>query len=90
MKKSIIIFALMLIGISAFSFEAKAEKKSGFTFEVGADLVSSYLWRGQNLGGLSIQPSLTLDWNGLYLCGWGNVTFAISFVFCANYNGICF
>lgn len=73
MKKSIIILALMLIGISAFSFEAKAEKKSGFTFEVGADLVSSYLWRGQNLGGLSIQPSLTLDWNGLYLCGWGNV-----------------
>ena len=63
----------MLIGISAFSFEAKAENKSGFTFEVGADLVSNYLWRGQNLGGLSIQPSLTLDWNGLYLCGWGNI-----------------
>jgi hypothetical protein len=28
MKKSIIILALMLIGISAFSFEAKAEKKT--------------------------------------------------------------
>lgn len=73
MKKSIIILALTLIGVGAFSSQSKAENKSGFTFEVGADLVSNYLWRGQNLGGLSIQPSLTLDWNGLYLCGWGNI-----------------
>ena len=74
MKKSIIIFALTLIGVSAFSFGANAqEKESNFTYEVGADVVTSYLWRGQNLGGLSIQPSVTLGWRGLYVSGWANI-----------------
>lgn len=74
MKKRFFVLALALIGISAFSSLMRAEEsKSNFTFEVGADLVSSYLWRGQHVGGLSIQPSVTLDWNGLYLCGWGNI-----------------
>ena len=77
MKRIIIILALTLIGVSAFSFKAFAEeseaKASAFTYEVGADLVSSYLWRGQNLGGLSIQPSVTLGWKGIYLCTWANI-----------------
>ena len=64
----------MLISISAFSFKSYAEEKeSNFTYEVGADVVSSYLWRGQNLGGLSIQPSVTLGWRGLYLGTWANI-----------------
>ena len=74
MKKRFFVLALALVGISAFSSLIHAEEsKSNFTFEVGADLVSSYLWRGQHVGGLSIQPSVTIDWNGLYLCGWGNI-----------------
>lgn len=74
MKKRFFVLALALISISAFSSLIRAEEnQSGFTFEVGADLVSSYLWRGQHVGGLSIQPSLTLDWKGLYICGWGNI-----------------
>lgn len=72
--RRIIILALMLISISAFSFKSYAEEKeSNFTYEVGADVVSSYLWRGQNLGGLSIQPSVTLGWRGLYLGTWANI-----------------
>lgn len=27
---------------------------------VGADLVSGYIWRGQDLGGVSIQPTLSV------------------------------
>lgn len=74
MKRVIIILALALIGVSAFSFKSYAEEKeSNFSFEVGADVVSNYLWRGQNLGGLSIQPSVTLDWKGIYISGWGNI-----------------
>ena len=77
MKRIIIILALTLIGVSAFSFKAFAkdteEKEPDFFYEVGADLVSSYLWRGQNLGGLSIQPSVTVGWKGLYLCTWANI-----------------
>ena len=78
MKRIIIILALALIGVSAFSFKAFAEetdqsKEIGLSIEVGADVVSSYLWRGQNLGGMSIQPSVTLDWRGLYVSGWANI-----------------
>ena len=75
--KKIIILALMLIGISAFSFPIWAEEKQAkeldLSFEVGADLVSSYLWRGQNLGGLSIQPYASVAWKGLYLSGWASI-----------------
>ena len=74
MKRVIIILALALISVSAFSFNAYAEEKeSNFSFEVGADVVSNDLWRGQNLGGLSIQPSVTLGWKGIYISGWGNI-----------------
>ena len=74
MKRIIIILALALIGVSAFSFKSYSEEKeSNFSFEVGADVVSNYLWRGQNLGGLSIQPSVTLGWKGIYISGWGNI-----------------
>ena len=74
MNKKLFILALALVGVSAFSFQTKAEESAkGISLEVGADIVSSYLWRGMNLGGLSVQPSVTLDWNGLYVCGWANI-----------------
>ena len=77
MKKTFMILALTLIGVSACPFQAYAEDREyeelGLTFEVGADLVSSYLWRGQNLGGMSIQPMVSLDWKGLYVSGWANI-----------------
>ena len=74
MNKKILVLALALIGVGAFSYQAKAEDGTkGISLEVGADVVSGYLWRGYNLGGLSIQPSVTFGWNGLYLCGWANI-----------------
>ena len=77
MKKTLLILALTLLGVSACPFQAYAEDREyeelGLTFEVGADLVSSYLWRGQNLGGMSIQPMVSLDWKGLYVSGWANI-----------------
>lgn len=80
MKKTLLILALALIGVSACPNQAYAEDKEegtkkelGITFEVGADVVSSYLWRGYNLGGISIQPSATFGWKGLYVCGWANI-----------------
>ena len=30
----------------------------------GADLVSGYIWRGQDLGGVSIQPTLSVSYKG--------------------------
>ena len=77
MKKTLLILALTLLGVSACPFRAYAEDREyeelGLTFEVGADWVSSYLWRGQNIGGMAIQPMVTLDWKGLYVSGWANI-----------------
>ena len=42
---------------------------------VGADLVSGYIWRGQDLGNVSIQPSLSLAYKGFSLSAWGSVGF---------------
>lgn len=40
---------------------------------VGVDLVSGYIWRGQDLGGVSIQPSLSVACKGFSLGAWGSV-----------------
>jgi len=37
------------------------------------DIVSNYIWRGQQLGHVSIQPELLVGWKGLSLSAWGNV-----------------
>jgi len=40
---------------------------------LGADLVNQYIWRGQDLGNASLQPSLGVAWKGLSLSAWGSV-----------------
>lgn len=42
---------------------------------VGADLVSGYIWRGQDLGNVSIQPAASIAYRGFSLSGWGSVGF---------------
>ena len=39
--------------------------------DIGADLVSGYIWRGQDLGGVSIQPTLSVSYKGFSLSAWG-------------------
>lgn len=39
---------------------------------VGADLVTNYIWRGQDLGAAAIQPSVGIAYKGLSLTGWGS------------------
>lgn len=41
--------------------------------EIKADIVSQYLWRGQELGDLSMQPTLGIAWKGLSFSAWGSV-----------------
>lgn len=40
---------------------------------IGADVVTQYYWRGQDLGDVSLQPTLGVAWKGLSLSAWGNV-----------------
>ncbi len=62
-------FAVLVIAL-ATSTTAKAANE--FEASVGADVVNSYIWRGQDLGSAAIQPSLELGWNGLTLGAWGS------------------
>ncbi len=43
------------------------------TASLGADLVNQYIWRGQDLGDVSLQPTLGVEWKGLSLSAWGSV-----------------
>ena len=40
---------------------------------LGADIVSNYIWRGQDFGNVSLQPELSVAWKGLSLSVWGSV-----------------
>ena len=40
---------------------------------VAADFVNQYIWRGQDLGNVSLQPTLGLNYKGLSLAAWGSV-----------------
>lgn len=73
MKKVMTMAALsgMFLMTATPAMAADSEKVS---FEVGADVVSSYIWRGQDCGGMSAQPSATITLNetGLSLGVWAS------------------
>lgn len=47
--------------------------KRGPEVSLGLDLVNQYIWRGQDLGNFSLQPTLGVEWEGLSLSAWGSV-----------------
>jgi hypothetical protein len=51
------------------------EEKGGKCVEasIGVDLVNQYIWRGQDLGDVSLQSTLGISWKGLSLSTWGSV-----------------
>jgi hypothetical protein len=56
----------------------------------GGEIVSSYIWRGQELGGVSIQPAASVSVAGFSFSAWGSVGFDRSdtkeFDFTIGYN----
>lgn len=70
MKLGVIASALLSM---AMPFTAKAQDK--VEASVGADLVSGYIWRGQDLGGVSLQSSASVAYKGFSLEAWGSVGF---------------
>ena len=73
MKKNLKKWALLLMTAIALPVATMAQDK--VEFGVGADVVSKYIWRGQDLGGVSVQPSLSVAYKGLSLTAWGSVGF---------------
>lgn len=71
------VLALLMASMIFFpiSVNAQDDEKSS-PFDVGADLVSSYLWRGTKYGvGPAIQPYLSFTVGGFEIGGWGNYCF---------------
>jgi len=66
---------MMIISImisSAASLNAQEEEENS-PFSVGADLVSSYVWRGSKIGsGPNIQPTVKFTIGGLTIGSWGS------------------
>lgn len=75
MKK--VLLALAMVCSSAAVMAQEGEGIINFGYDAGIDIVSSYLWRGQYLGGLSAQPTLDVGWDSpntsFRIGAWANV-----------------
>ena len=70
MKKVMRLFtlaAMLLFGATAVKAQDKVEAT------ISGDIVSQYIWRGQNLGSVSLQPTLGVSYKGLSIAAWGSV-----------------
>ena len=67
MKK--IIYTLIIILITG------SIKAQDVEFSLGADIVSSYIWRGTYQTSSAVQPGMGLDISGFSLSAWGSVPF---------------
>ena len=66
MKKILVFGCALLCAIAV-----KAQDK--VSTNLSADIVNQYIWRGQDLGDVSLQPTLGVEWKGLSLSAWGSV-----------------
>ena len=57
----------------AFATGMGATAQDTIETTIGTDIVSQYIWRGQDLGSVSVQPTLGIGYKGLSLSAWGNV-----------------
>ena len=66
--KKIVLFAMGLVlgGTTLAQNEEKVETI------ISGDIVSSYIWRGQDLGSAAIKPTLGVGYKGLSLTAWGS------------------
>jgi len=56
---------------------APAAAQESVSMSFGADVVSQYIWRGQDLGGLSLQPGLDVSFKGVTLSAWGSTGISV-------------
>ena len=69
-QKGLLLVATLLM--TATAVEAQ-ESENDFETTISADIVSQYIWRGQELGSVSFQPTLGIEYKGLSVSAWGNV-----------------
>lgn len=63
--------AVTLLGLMPLAMAAQ----SGVEAKLDADVISHYWWRGQDHGGVSVQPHLNVAWQGLSISLAGSIGF---------------
>lgn len=58
------VMAIMTIGVKA---------QDAVEADISADIVSDYIWRGQDLGNVAIQPGASVSYKGFSIGAWGSV-----------------
>ena len=66
--KKIVLFALGLFAVAT----THAQEKEKIETTISGDIVSSYVWRGQDLGSAAVQPTLGVGYKDLSLTAWGS------------------
>ncbi|MBI5538707.1 MAG: hypothetical protein HY951_01510 [Bacteroidia bacterium] len=75
-SRILILFICLCSVIPAFTQEADSSK-SKWSFNVSADIVSRYVWRGSDFGNSpAIQPDLEISYGNFTLGTWGSATFS--------------
>ena len=64
--KKIVLLAIGLVALATTYAQETVETT------ISSDVVSSYIWRGQDLGSAAIQPTLGVGYKGLSLSAWGS------------------
>ena len=79
MKTNVICALLSLTAFTSMAQETtplSLGEGSGVRLTLSGDIVSNYIWRGQDLGNVSLQPTLGVEYKGLSLTAWGSVGLA--------------
>ena len=63
---------LFTVGLLFGAVTIEAQEKEVET-TIAADIVNQYIWRGQDLGNVSFQPTLGVSYQGFSLSAWGSV-----------------
>ena len=72
--KMIVFMAMMFAtGISAMAQDDGENRSSEVETTFATDVVNQYIWRGQECGEVSVQPTLGIAYKGLSLSAWGSV-----------------
>jgi len=64
---------LFFMAALLLSVPAVKAQENGIETTISADFVNQYIWRGQDLGHVSFQPTLGISYKGFAVSAWGSV-----------------
>lgn len=68
-----LVMALLIVAMLPLEGYSQEKKSREVTFEAGADVVSSYIWRGQDYDGIAFQPYASVYVDNFYAGVWSSV-----------------